>query len=139
MRQAGAGGEKGAVEVDGEHRLPVPKGKALDGIDDLYPGVGDQHIDAAPGIDHLRHACIHLILAGDIHRHGQRPARRDGVERCRCRLCRRAIAIGDDHTRALGVIAPGDAKADAAGRAGDDGDLVVEFHARCSPGWGMGR
>src|SRR6059058_2222466 len=41
-----------------------------------------------------------------------------------------AVAIGDDDARALGDELPGDALAESRCRAGDDGDLSCESHAR---------
>ena len=51
-----------------------------------------------------------------------------------------AVAVGDDHLRALGDELARDALAEARRRAGDDRDLAFESHVvvssiRCQPWW----
>src|SRR5690606_41665287 len=48
VAQAFAGGEERAVEVDGEHPLPVGEAEVGELVDDLDAGVRHQHVDLAP-------------------------------------------------------------------------------------------
>src|SRR5690606_8477610 len=118
-------GQEGAVEVDGEHLLPVGKAEVGEPVDDLDAGVGNQHVDLAVARDDRGDAVDHLAFVGDVHGHGHGlPA---GVaDRLRGGLGGLDLEIGDGDLAAGGGIDLGDAQADAAGRAGDDADLAVE-------------
>ena len=59
MRQDGAGGEEGAVEMDRQHPAPFRQAEILQRMDDLDPGIADQDIHPAPGLDDCRDAVVY--------------------------------------------------------------------------------
>ena len=71
---AGARGEEGAVQVDGQHLFPLLERVVDDGTDDLDARVADQDIDAAEVGRGIGHALVDLRFAGDIHGDGKRLA-----------------------------------------------------------------
>ena len=128
MRQAGAGGEEGTVEMDRQHPAPVRQAEILQRVDDLDPGIADQDVHPAPGLDHRRDAVVDLGLVGHIHLH--RHGRGTGpAQRLHAGAGRRQGQIGDGDLGALAGKGGGDLLADAAGSTRDDGDLVLELHA----------
>ena len=71
---------------------------------------------------------VDLGLVGDVHGDGHRAARRRPDSRGGG-LGRRQVEVGDRDLGALGGVDVGDLLADAAGGAGDDGDLVLKLFA----------
>ena len=122
LSETGPSGEEGAVEVDGQHPLPVGKLQIGERRDVLHAGIADQHVHAAQPFGRLRHALIHLALVSDVHRHAERIAAQ------RARRLLRAADVGDADLRAFLQVPLGDGSADPAGGAGDDGDLVLHPH-----------
>ena len=126
VRQAGLGGEKGAVQMDREHLLPVGKREFFDRMHDLDAGVADQHVDAAISRHHFGNGGIDLVFAGHVHRHAHGCA--TGFDDLVCGgLRRHLVQVGDDHFAAFAGVGEGDFLADAAGGAGDDADFVLSF------------
>ena len=129
---AGLGGQERAVEMDGQHLLPIGEGKLLDRMHDLDAGIGDEDVDPAEGRDGLLDAGIDLLFVGDVH--GDANSRL-GVAELLSRVGRAvAFEVGDRHAAAGLDVALGDRMADAAGGAGDEGNFAVEFHGTRSSG-----
>jgi hypothetical protein len=84
--QAGLGGEEGAVQVDGEHLLPLGELELLDRVHDLDAGIADQDVDAAEGRGASSTAGIHLVFVRHVHRDADRLARPPSSARWRRRL-----------------------------------------------------
>ena len=107
------------LEVDVLHPLPCRQFGVLDqvvvGRGDA--GVVERDVDRPVGLDGGVEQVVDGDLVGDVDRH-ERSAEfvGDGLARLR-------IDVADDDRGALGVHAPGRGQPDAAGSAGDDGDL----------------
>ena len=118
--------QKRAVQVNGQHLLPVGERKILDRMHDLYAGIRDEDVDFAERRDRLLDAGVDLIFVGHVH------GNRDGVflaaKLLRSGLRRVEVEVCDDDTAAGCNVTLGDAVADAAGCTGDEGDFAVEFH-----------
>ncbi len=71
MLDGGLGGEEGAVQMDGQHLLPVGERVLFDRRNDLDARIRHQHIDAAQFFHRALDAAIHGFFIGHIHRHGQ--------------------------------------------------------------------
>ena len=56
VRQARPRGEERAVDVNGQHFLPVRVAKFLERMDDLDAGVADEDVDPAVGLDRRGYA-----------------------------------------------------------------------------------
>src|SRR6476620_4979393 len=123
---AGLGGEEGAVEMDGEHLLPLGEGKVLDRMHDLDAGIGDENVDPAKGLDRLLDPFVDLVLLGDVHAN----ADRSFLIAQLLRGLRRDIgfAVGDRDAAAGLDETLGDAMTDAARGAGNESNLAVELH-----------
>ncbi len=121
MRQAGPGGEEGAVEMDRQHPAPLGEAEILQQVHDLDAGVADQDVDPAPGPRHPLDPGIHLAFVGHVHGDGHdlRPL---PAELGRGGLGGGLRQIGDGDLRSLPREGGGDRLADAAGGAGDDRD-----------------
>ena len=130
VRDHRLGGEKRAVEVDGEHRLPVGKGEVLDRVDDLDAGIRDEDVDRAPRRDHGGDAGVDLLLVGHVHRDSHRRAGVIGIDTGSGSFGGFELQVRNgDLGSGLGIEL-GDGEADAAGGAGDNGDLVAEVHGK---------
>ena len=68
VRQAGPGRQERAVEMDRQHLLPLGIAEFLERMDDLNPGIADEHVDATECRNGLRDTLVHLRLVGDVHR-----------------------------------------------------------------------
>ena len=135
---AGARGQEGTVEMDRQHLLPLGEAELLDRLDDLDAGIGNEDIDLAELPDDLGDTAIDFRLVGDIHGHADRLAA--GVGDFLCRGLRAGqVEIGNRDRRAILRIDLGDALANAAGGAGDQGDLAFELHGRLLDDVGMRR
>ncbi len=125
--QRGAGGVEGGGEVDGDDRVPLLRRELLDRRDVLDAGIVDQDVDAAElgagALDQRRHLGG-LRHVGRVVAH--RDAMRRGEPRAR-RLDLLGLAEAVQRDRGAGRRQRlGDAEADAAGRAGDDGRATGE-------------
>ena len=67
------------------------------------------------------------VFVGDVHGDAD-GALAAGIDLARGGIGRLLIEVGDRDFRTLAGENDGDLLADAAGRAGDDGDLVLETH-----------
>ena len=95
-----------------------------DGSEIKNPGVVDENVDAAELGNRSGDHGVDRGLIGDVELEAdgvRSELRRDGLRAL-------FIQIGDDDLCAFLHIAFRDRLADAAGRACDDGDLVVQFH-----------
>jgi hypothetical protein len=72
MLDDGPGGQERAVEVNGQHFLPVGKCVILDPVDDLDARIRHEHVDAAQPLHRFGHARIDRFFAGYVHRDGER-------------------------------------------------------------------
>ena len=128
--ERGAGGEEAAVQVDRQHLLPVGELELVDRVDDLHAGVGDQDVQRAEVFHHLIGAGLDRRLVGDVHGDAERLAA--GLDDGRGGGLRRLpVDVADRHLGAFLGVELGDRLADAAGRAGDQGDLAVETVHGC--------
>jgi hypothetical protein len=129
---AGLGGEEGAVEMDGEHLLPLGEWKVLDWMHDLDAGIGDEDVDPAKGLDRLLDPFIDLVLLGDVHA----DADRGFLVAQLLRGLRRDIGfqVGDRDAAAGLDKTLGDAMTDAARGAGNERNLAVELHGHAPYG-----
>ena len=95
-------------------------------------GVVDEDVDAAEALEGAGGDGLDLRLVAHVARHGQRPAAGrldlggDLVDRAGELLRRGLAARGDDDGAARPRQAERDGPADAAARAGDDGDSILE-------------
>ena len=129
MFQAGARGQECAVEMDRQQLLPVRERKFIHRMDDLDTSVADQDIDASEGIDRGLYRGVDLFLARDVDRDadGFRPVLAEFRGGCIGRLF---VQVRDDDVGALAREHNSDFAADAAGRAGDERDFVLQLHDR---------
>jgi hypothetical protein len=125
-----AGGEEGAVHVDGHQALPVFVLEVDQRADDLDAGIADQHVEPAPSGHGGGHAGIDLRFVGDVHHHGHGGAA-SGVDFGRCGQAGVEREVGDADLGAFAGKLQRDFFANAAGGAGDQGDFVFELHGVC--------
>ena len=85
-------------------------------------GIVDDHVEAPVTVDRRADHGVDIVPVGDI---GMDIGAADFLGD---RLAELVVQVGADDTCAFGGIAPGDGFAEAGGRAGDDGDLVLELH-----------
>ena len=123
---AGLGGEEGAVEMDGEHLLPVGEGEFLDRVHDLDAGIGHEDVDSAKRRNCLLDPFIDLVFFGHVH--GDADRRFLAAELFSGFRRAGSVQIGDHHASTLADIGLGDAVADAARGTGDESNLAVELH-----------
>ena len=123
-------GEQQAADIDVELPVEVRLGDLGQRRHVEYRGAVDQDVDWPDLVatNSCRHGFDRLALAdvdGD----------RDGCRRrSRRAVCLRLVdqQVGDDDTRTFFDVALGDCAADAAGAAGDDGDLVLQASSNSS-------
>src|SRR5687767_1965009 len=99
---------------------------------DLDAGIAYQDVDAAIGCVHRIDAGVHRGFVGDVHchAHGDAVCGFDiGRRFVRCVL----VEVGDRHFCAFAREGLRDLQPDAAGGAGDDGDLVIETTHDATP------
>ena len=125
MTQRGARGEEGAVEMDAQELLPARECELIERRDDLNAGIAHQDVDLSEVLHGSLNTRIHLLLVGHVHGDAQPLAGAalgsDGVGGG-------LVQISDRHARTFAHEGMSDLLADAAGGAGDDGDLVLETH-----------
>ena len=111
-----------ALEVHGEHVVPLLFGHLPDELVDGDPGTQDQAVEAAEGVDGRVDdglAAGHLRDVGDARRRGPARARDLGDDRVGGRRVAgtgavdRAAVVGDDHLGAFGAGQECDGPADA--------------------------
>ncbi len=112
--------------MNGDQLAPFGELELVDGRHGLDAGIGDHDVDLAEGGDRLGDAGIDLRLVGDVDADADRAllAAKLGGGGVGAFL----IEVGDHHLRALAREERGDFLADAAGRTGDDGNLVLKTH-----------
>jgi hypothetical protein len=84
-----------------------------------------------PKAAHLFDRGVDLVFVGHVHRHAD-GLRARGLEFGGGGVGRFLVQVGNDDLGAFLCEEDGDFLADAAGRAGDVGDLVLELHGECS-------
>ena len=111
------------LHVDGENAVeflfPDLQHRA---VDMGNAGIVDHGVEAAVAVDRRADHGLHVVPVGDI---GMDVGAADLVGHLFAEL---VVQVGADDARAFRGIAPGDGFAEAGGRAGDDGDLVLELH-----------
>ncbi len=122
---AGARGEEGAIEVDGEHLLPIGQAQLDHGADDLDAGIGNQHVHAAELLDGVGDTLVDLFFVGDVHSHGQGLAAGIG-DFLDSGIAGFERKVGDHDLGAFSRVLQGDFLADAAGCTGDERDFVFQ-------------
>ena len=127
LAQRSPRGEERAVEMNCHQPLPFGEFEIDDGRHDLDAGIADEDIEGAECLDHLGGSVVHLLLVGDVHRDAD-GALAGGVDLARGGIGRLLIEVGDGDLCAFARENDGDLLADAAGRARDDGDLVLQTH-----------
>jgi hypothetical protein len=124
--QNGAGGVHVGHDVDPPRPLPVGVGAQLTAGG--HTGVGAPQVDPALVALQARDQVAHRRLVGHVQVYAE-PA----VDAAGHRPRPRRVQVGHhDHARPLGGEPLGERPADATGRAGDDGDGVLQ-HAAPSP------
>jgi hypothetical protein len=124
-------GVEGRAQVDRDDRVPALGREVLDIGDELDAGVVDQDVHAAePGLAglHQRGDLCRLAHVGTVVAHVGRPSGLD--------LGLGAVGIAEAVEHDLGALGSqglGDAQADAAGGASDEGSLS------CEHGWVLRR
>jgi hypothetical protein len=131
--EGGAGGVEQALDVDGDHAVPVLGVRAGDGTQQHQAGVVDQGVQPPESPGGLLYGRLGLGAVGDVGFHGQRGAARlvdlggEGLQT--------VPAAGNqrDAGTVPGELAGG-GSADTAARAGDQGGGAGQcrFH-RCCP------
>jgi hypothetical protein len=121
VRQSGVGGVEQALGVDGDHAVPLVRVRADDRAQEHQAGVVDQDVQVAAPLDTVLHDCLGLRAVRDVGLHGQRGAAGlldlagEGFE---------AVHAAGHHYDGRAVLGEpaGGGLADAAARAGDEGD-----------------
>jgi hypothetical protein len=126
MPQAGLRGQERTVQVDCQHLLPLAERKLVDWLDDLDAGIADKDVHPAETFDSSGNACFDGRLVAHVHGDAHRGAA-GSIDFIRGCLRRRQLQVGDHDFCALHREALGDLFADAARRAGDDGNLAAEM------------
>ncbi len=125
-----------ALQVDPQHAVEITLGdvEEVRRVDD--PGVVDEDVDVAEGVHRLGDEVVDVELlahvAGDVDDLAEL---RERGRRLRAQM---VVDVADDDPGAGLEVGLRDGTADAACRAGDDRDLVVELHGelRCAKGRG---
>src|SRR6185369_2780047 len=118
-------GKVDRLHVDGEDAVEVGLVERLERLRQVaHAGVVDEDVEAVEALD--RGPDHRLDVGGP--RHVGADAFGVRAERVGDPARAVAVAVGDDHARALGDELPGDALAESRGRTGDDGDLSCESH-----------
>ena len=123
-----------ALEVHGDHAVPLGLGHAGDEGVAQDAGVVDHHVEAAVGVDRHLDGPLGAVPGGDVLVGGDRLAAAvaDDLDGLVGRAVVGALALGagtgiaDHHLGSLGGELHGLAPPDAPARPGDDGDLAVD-------------
>src|SRR5436309_9071114 len=128
------GAVEGALQVDGDDRVPLLLAHVEDHAVAQDAGAGDERIEAAPGLERRADDARGAVPGGDRLGVGDGLAAgaadlldhvEGGAARRRAAVERDAVVV-HDHPRALGGEPDGDAPSDAAARAGHDRDAAGE-------------
>src|SRR5262249_16500308 len=117
----------GAIEMDGQHLLPVREWKAFDRMHDLDAGIADENINTPVRGDDFFHALLNLSLVGYIHS-DRDPLALGLGDFLSDRPGRSLVPIGDCDLGAFPREGKRDLLPDAARGTGDNGDLVLQAH-----------
>jgi len=111
-----------------EKLLPFAEVELIDRCHDLNAGIGNENIDLAESLNRFGDAGLGLRLVGDVDRNADCMfgAAKLGSHRIGAFL----IEVGNDNPGAFAGEQDGDFLADAAGRAGDDCNLIFKLHVR---------
>ena len=126
------GGEERALQVDADDAVEIGLVEIEKIARGKNAGVVDQHVDLAVDGQHRRHEVVDRRLVADVA--GDEAHRAEAAQRLDRRRAAVFVDVGDDDARAFFQESSGDRMADAARRAGDDGNLVLEKHqdhSRC--------
>src|SRR5262249_44107504 len=122
--QAGLEGQEHALEGDGQHLVPLGRIDVGDHREGVDAGGLDQGVDAAEARQRGLHDRLVVGRATDVHAEGHGLG--TGREAGGGGLALGLQGVGDDQPGALLGEHLGDAGADAAGGADDDGGLVLQ-------------
>ena len=93
-------------------------------------GIGDEDVDSAEGLHRFLNSGVDLTFFRDVHADANGGFLAGELFR---RLgCTIFVQIDDDHAAAGLEVTLGDGMTDAAGGAGDEGNLAVELHGQHS-------
>jgi hypothetical protein len=130
--EGGAGGVEQALDVEGDHAVPLLGVRVGDGAQQHQAGIVDQGVQPSESLDGLLYGRLGLGAVGDVRFHGQRGASRlvdlggEGLQ---------AVPAAG-HERDAGTV-PGEPAGgggtDTAARAGDEGGCAGQcrFHGCC--------
>src|SRR5262245_26842917 len=127
LAQRRAGGQEGAVEMNGQHLFPLREVKFDDGCNDLNARIADEDVQSAESLDHLGGAGFDLSFVGHIHGNADSAvATRIDLSSSLARSLGIEVSDGDMRTFAEENI--GNLPADPACSSSDECDLLVETH-----------
>ena len=139
MRHRGAADVEGAVKMHLDHGVPFLGRHVVEHAVAQDAGVVHHHVDAAEIVDRVLHDLLRVLPLGDAVGVGHRPALAVRLGDLGHHLLRRADILAltghrradvvDHHLGAVRRQADRGRAADAAPRAGNDGDLAVEHSA----------
>ena len=113
----------GTAEIHGEDKVPILVAGSLDGHRQAGAGVVAKNVNVTEDLRSFPRSAVHGLAVADIERDEMRSATMAGEYRLRLGKMRR-FDVGDHHLRAGLQQRGGDAQADAARAAGDEGRLV---------------
>ena len=129
------GRQESPVKMDGQQLPPFAEVELFDRRYRLNAGIGNQDVDLAQQCDGLGKAGLDLCLVGNVDRNADGAP---GAQFLRHLIGARLIVVGDHDLRTFAGEEPGDLLADAASRAGYDGNFVLETHGSLSDCWLFG-
>src|SRR5581483_8020822 len=119
--------EEHALEVDAQDTVELVLGGVDDAVVDDDAGHVGHHVDAAVGVDGEGHQGGHVALTGDV---GTK-RRGHATDLRHCFLQPRLVEVAAHDGGTGRRESHGAGAADAAGGAGDDGDLAVDAEPVC--------
>ncbi len=121
-------GVEGRRQVDGDDRVPLGGREFVDRRDMLDAGIVDEDVDAAK-LRRLRDHGGDLVRLRHVRRRIERATAAEGLKPPTLGLDRLGVAEPvDDDIGAFAGQRPGDGKADAGGRSGDEGGAGFQEH-----------